>query len=93
MGDELRHLNSACGCVLPDEDSCDESKNTCGCFGGNWLWIILIFLFFCCGNGSLCGITNCSINSNDFLTIILVLLILNYVFGDSDSGFFGGLFK
>lgn len=93
MGDELRHLNSACGCVLPEEEICEEN-HTCGCFGGNWFWIIIIFFFFCCCNGSggMCGMNSCSIDCGDLLTIIIILLILNCICGD-EGGMFGGLFR
>ena len=95
MGDELRHLNSACGCVVQEEEVC-ENNNTCCGFGGNWIWIILIFLFFCgCGGGGngMCGLNTCSIDCSDLLTIIIILLVLNCICGEGEGGLFGGLFR
>lgn len=95
MGDELRHLNTACGCVLPEDNPC-EDHNTCGCFGGNWIWIILFFIFFCCcgknGSNGICGITSCNIDCSDLLIIILIILFLNCFCGDGEGGLFGGIF-
>ncbi|NLM43322.1 MAG: hypothetical protein GX201_04805 [Clostridiales bacterium] len=59
----------------------DCCKPTEGLFGCNWIWIILLILFFCNGFGS-CGCSGGSLLGGSLLgnNSIWILIILFFIF-------------
>lgn len=45
------------------------------CFGSNnWLWILIILLVCCCGNGSICNVLDKLTDCSCLIPIVLLLL-------------------
>lgn len=55
---------------------------TAGLFGSNWIWIILLILFFCGGFGGIgggCGtdsLLGCNFLGNNSIWILIILFII-----------------
>ena len=72
-----------CGCER--DNNC---RNDCGCFGNNFIWLII--LFACCGNNSWGGCGNgCGCGNDNCCLIIILLLLCGNKWGGNGCGICG----
>jgi len=55
----------------------DCCKPTEGLFGNNWIWILILILFFCGGFGGSCGcFTGNLLGGNNCIWILIILFFI-----------------